>query len=112
LVLHFIDDVQEKLKLLRTIKENMKPGAPFVLVSAYGDRDDTELQDRLNVWGSFWLDAGYDSSKVNELVNKGIMKISFISENQIESLLKESGFLKITRFFSTGLFAGWMCHAE
>ncbi|HWO96453.1 MAG TPA: class I SAM-dependent methyltransferase [Bacillus sp. (in: firmicutes)] len=112
LVLHFVDDVQEKLKLLRTIKDNLKSGAPFVLVSAYGDRDDTELQDRLNVWKSFFLDAGYESSKMDEMVNKSIMKISFIPENQIERLLAESGFTNITRFYSTGLFAGWICHAE
>ncbi|GGI46940.1 methyltransferase [Paenibacillus marchantiophytorum] len=112
LVLHFIDDIQEKLKLLRTIKDHMKEGAPFVLVSAYGERDSAELRDRLNVWKSFWLDAGSDALKVNELVNKGIMKISFISENQIEGLLAESGFANITRFYSTGIFAGWICHAE
>ena len=40
LVLHFIDDVQEKLKLLRTVQDKLKPKAQFVLVSAYGDRDD------------------------------------------------------------------------
>ncbi|MGM0883829.1 MAG: hypothetical protein ACQEXQ_22695 [Bacillota bacterium] len=41
-------DDQEKLKLLGTIKDNMKPGAPFVLVSAYRDVN-AEIQDRLNV---------------------------------------------------------------
>lgn len=111
LVLHFVDDDQEKLKLLKTIKDHMKSGAPFVLVTAYGDRDDAELQDRLNVWKSFFLDAGWESSKV-EMVNRNIMKISFLPENQIERLLAESGFMNITRFYSTGLFAGWICHAE
>lgn len=56
LVLHFIDDEQEKLKLLRTIKGNLKSGTPFVLVSAYGDRGDAELQDKINVWKTFfWM---------------------------------------------------------
>ncbi|MFC3780407.1 methyltransferase domain-containing protein [Bacillus chungangensis] len=58
LVLYFVDDVQEKLKLLRTIRVNLKSGALFVFVSAYGDRDDTELQDRLNVWKSFFFGCG------------------------------------------------------
>lgn len=58
LVLHFVDDVQVKLKLLRTIKDNLKSGAPFILVSAYGNRDDTELKDRLNVWKSFFFGCG------------------------------------------------------
>ncbi|MED4584660.1 class I SAM-dependent methyltransferase [Brevibacillus choshinensis] len=115
LVLHFIDDEQEKLKLLRTIKDHVKPGAPFALVSAYGDRKDAEFQYRLNVWKSFFIDAGREPSKVDEMVNTGIMnpkKISLISENQIVRLLGEAGFTNITRFYSTGLFGGWICHAE
>lgn len=111
LVLHFIDDDQEKRKLLRTIKDNLKSGAPFVLVSAYGDRDDAELQDRLQVWKSFWMDAGRSSSEADEAL-KGVMKISFIPENEMEQILAASGFRNITRFYSTGLFAGWICHAE
>lgn len=111
LVLHFIKDVQQKLELLRTIKDKLKPGAPFVLVTAYGDPADAELQDRINVWKSFFFDVGYDSSKLDEM-GKGIMNISFIPEHHIEGLLAESGFTNITRFYSTGLFAGWICHAE
>lgn len=112
LVLHFIYNIQEMLKLLRSIKNNLKEGAPFVLVSAYDDPDEAELQDRLNVWKSFWIDGGHEASKVEEMVNKGIMKISFIPEKQIEDLLVESGFTNITRFYSTGIMAGWMCHAN
>ncbi|MFD2922239.1 class I SAM-dependent methyltransferase [Halobacillus naozhouensis] len=112
LVLHFIDDDQEKLKLLRTIKDNLKSGAPFVLVSAYGDRDDAELHNRLNVWKSFFLDEGHEPSKVDEMEDRIIMNISLIPEKQIEWLLEESGFTNIARFYATGLFAGWICHAE
>jgi tRNA (cmo5U34)-methyltransferase len=111
LVLHFVEDIQEKLKLLRSIKNHLKPGAPFVLVSAYGDSDSAELQDRINVWKTFFLDAGFEKSKVDDM-GRIIMKISFIPDNQIERLLKESGFTNITRFYSTGLFAGWICHAN
>ncbi|WP_172463514.1 hypothetical protein [Priestia endophytica] len=49
MVLHFIHDDQEKLKLLQAIKDDLKQGAPFVLVSAYGQRDGEELQNRLNI---------------------------------------------------------------
>jgi tRNA (cmo5U34)-methyltransferase len=112
LVLHFIDDVQEKLKLLGSIKDKLKPGAPFVLVSAYGNRGDSELQARLHVWRSFWIDAGRESSQVDELVNSGIKKLSLLPEIQIEGLLAQSGFTRITRFYSTGIMAGWICHAE
>ncbi|MBH5318753.1 class I SAM-dependent methyltransferase [Paenibacillus sp. GSMTC-2017] len=111
LVLHFINDVQEKVNLLKTIKANLKSGAPFVLVSAYGDRDDAELQDRMNVWKSFWLDNGRDLSTVDGMIIKAIQQLSFISENHIIQLLAEAGFTNITRFYSTGIMAGWICHA-
>lgn len=32
--------------------------------------------------------------------------------NELSAWLAESGFTNITRFYSTGLFAGWICHAE
>ncbi|MFF2531715.1 class I SAM-dependent methyltransferase [Brevibacillus sp. NPDC058079] len=112
LVLHFINDEQEKLKLLRAIKEQLKPGAPFVLVSAYGDLDDAELRNRLNIWKSFFLDVGYESAKVEEMGNTIMTKASFLSEPKIEQLLREAGFTNIGRFHSTGLFGGWICHAE
>jgi tRNA (cmo5U34)-methyltransferase len=45
-------------------------------------------------------------------MGKVIMNISFIPESQIAQLLKDAGFTNITRFYSTGLFAGWICQAE
>ncbi|PLR75272.1 methylase [Bacillus sp. V3-13] len=112
LVLHFVYELEAKLNLLRTVKANLKPGAPFVVVSAYGDRDGMELQDRLSIWKSFWLDAGHPQTNVDEMVNSRMMSLSFLPEAEIEQLLTEAGFRKVTRFFSTVLMAGWICHAE
>ncbi|WP_260472131.1 class I SAM-dependent methyltransferase [Bacillus canaveralius] len=112
LVLHFVYELEAKLNLLRTVKANLKPGAPFVVVSAYGDRDGMELQDRLSIWKSFWLDAGHPQTNVDEMVNSRMMSLSFLPEAEIEQLLTEAVFRKVTRFFSTVLMAGWICHAE
>ncbi|WP_147532944.1 class I SAM-dependent methyltransferase [Bacillus marasmi] len=111
LVLHFIQNIEDKLMLLKTTKKHLKPGAPFVLVCAYGDRDSTELQNRINVWKAFLQDAGFEKSKADER-GKIIMNISFIPESQIQQLLTDAGFTNITRFYSTALFGGWICHAE
>ncbi|MEK5431062.1 class I SAM-dependent methyltransferase [Lysinibacillus sp. FSL R7-0073] len=110
LVLHFIEDRQQKLNLLHNIHAQLKPGKPFVLACAYGDRNSNELQDRIKIWQSFFLDAGYKKSKVEDM-GKVIMNISFLSDHDIQELLKEAGFKQITRFFNSGLFAGWMSHA-
>lgn len=111
LVLHFIADEHAKRKLLESIQGHLKPGAPFVLVSAYGDRGDAELQGRLNVWKSLLLDGGIDPAKLDERAERILSGISWIPERQIERLLVESGFTNVARFFSTGLFGGWICHA-
>ena len=111
LVLHFIDNDLEKLKLLRAIRHHLKPGAPFALASAYGDRESAELQDRIKVWQSFFLDVGYTKAKVDDM-GKVIMNISFIPDSRIVQLLQDAGFTHVTRFFSAGLFAGWLCQAE
>lgn len=110
LVLHFIEDRQQKLNLLHNIHAQLKPGKPFVLACAYGDRNSDELQDRIKIWQSFFLEAGYKKAKVEDM-GKVIMNISFLSDQAIQELLKEAGFKQITRFFSSGLFAGWMSHA-
>ncbi|WP_261375909.1 hypothetical protein [Brevibacillus brevis] len=52
------------------------------------------------------------SAKVEEMGNTIMTKASFLSEPKIEQLLRESGFTNIGRFHSTGLFGGWICHAE
>ena len=44
------------------------------------------------------LDAGYTKEKVDSM-GKGIMNISFLSDQEIQQLLSEAGFQNITRFF-------------
>ncbi|MDQ0300506.1 tRNA (cmo5U34)-methyltransferase [Salibacterium salarium] len=112
LVLHFIHDEQEKQNLLTSIKNRLKPGAPFVLVSANGDLDSAELHNRLNVWKSFWLDAGHDTAHLDEMIGKLKKQVSFLTDTQIEQFLTAAGFTNISRFYSTGIMAGWMCHAK
>ncbi|MFZ4453541.1 class I SAM-dependent methyltransferase [Salibacterium aidingense] len=111
LVLHFIQDEQEKQNLLTSIRCRLKPEAPFVLVSANGDPDSAELHNRLNVWKSFWLDAGHDAEHLDEMITKLKKHVSFRTDAQIEQLLTEAGFTNISKFYSTGIMAGWMCHA-
>jgi len=110
LVLHFIENRQQKLNLLHNIHAQLKPGKPFILACAYGDRNSDELQDRIKIWQSFFLDAGYKKAKVEDM-GKVIMNISFLSDQDMQELLKEAGFKQVTRFFTSGLFAAWMSHA-
>ncbi|WP_353626199.1 class I SAM-dependent methyltransferase [Bacillus sp. JCM 19041] len=111
LVLQFIEGYEQKRALIKQIRKRVSTGTPFVLVTAYGDRNSNELQQRIEIWKSFFLDNGFDQTKVNGM-GKTIMNLSFTPEDQLIVLLEEAGFTNVTRFYSTGLFGGWMCEAD
>lgn len=58
------------------------------------------------------LDGGYEPAKADAAADHIVTGISFLPEQQIEQLLAEAGFTNITRFYATGLFGGWICHAH
>ena len=111
LVLHFIETIEEKLSLLKTVKENLKPGAPFVLVTMFGDQSKPEFDERMNLWKSIWLDLTNLTLEDVEGMEASVRELSFISAKQIEDLLEQAGFERITQFFSTTLFGGWIAHS-
>ncbi|MGE7913333.1 class I SAM-dependent methyltransferase [Lysinibacillus xylanilyticus] len=112
LVLHFIDDYQEKLATLKEIANNLKPGAPFVLVSKYGQLGSLETELQFDLWRAYWLQhTKLSPSEVAEM-EKSIRSLSFMREEDILSLLQQAGFTKPSRFFATTLFGGWICYKE
>lgn len=112
LVLHLIDCEEEKLTLLKEIRKRLKPGASFVMASMVGDREDPSFNELFALWRQSWIDrSSLTEAQVIEM-EKGIRALSFIPSNQIESLLAEAGFGRITSFFQTTFFTGWMCIAE
>jgi len=112
LVLHFVETKEEKLSLLKTVKENLSPGAPFVLVTMYGDQSQPEFDERMNLWKSIWLDLTNLTKEDVEGMEESVRELSFISSNEIENLLEQAGFDRVTQFFSTTLFGGWIAHTK
>jgi len=112
LVLHFINGAQEKLATLKEIANNLKPGAPFVLVSKYGQPGSLETELQFDLWRAYWLQhTKLTSSEVADM-EKSIRSLSFMPEEDILTLLQEAGFTKPSRFFATTLFGGWICYKE
>lgn len=111
LVLHFVETVEEKLSLLKTVRERLQPGAPFVLVSMFGDQSNPEFDERMNLWKSIWLDLTDLTQEDVEAMEESVRELSFIPATQVEELLQQAGFERVTQFFSTTLFGGWIAHA-
>ena len=112
LVLHFIEDIDEKRILLKKIRHHLSPGAPFVMASMYGNPSDPAFNELFALWKAYWLDStNLTEAEVNEM-EKTVRKLSFIPEEEIVRLLREAGFGNIAKFFTTNMFGGWICKAE
>ena len=112
LVLHFVETIEEKLSLLKTVRERLKPGSPFVLVSMFGDQSNPEFDERMNLWKSIWLDLTDLTQEDVEAMEESVRELSFIPASQMEELLNQAGFERVTQFFSTTLFGGWIAHSK
>ncbi|QUW23641.1 class I SAM-dependent methyltransferase [Sporosarcina sp. Marseille-Q4063] len=112
LVLHFIADNDEKLRQLKSIRQRLKPNAPFVLATMYGDLDDSGFNALFSLWKAYWLDSTNLSEVEVDEMEKSVRSLSFISEDEIELLLREAGFGSIAKFHQTNMFGGWICKAE
>ena len=111
LVLHFVETVEEKLSLLKTVNESLEPGSPFVLVTMYGDQSEPEFDVRMNLWKSIWLDLTDLTKDEVEGMEESVRELSFSSSTEIEELLEQAGFERVTQFFSTTLFGGWIAQS-
>lgn len=112
LVLHFIQSYEDKLSTLKEIWNHLQPGAPFVLVSKYGQPGTIETELQFDLWRSYWLQHTKLSVADVAEMEKSIRALSFMPEEAILTLLQEVGFIKPARFFATTLFGGWVCFKE
>jgi tRNA (cmo5U34)-methyltransferase len=108
MVLHFVADDGAKLNLLRSIASRLKPGAPLVLMDAYGDLTTSESQLLLEAWKHQQNLAGLTWEQVEGGMKERMQAIHFVSSDRIEELLTEAGFHRIQRFFQIVILGGWI----
>src|SRR5262249_52713224 len=96
LVLHFIPD-DEKEALLASISERLKPGAPFLMATLFGDINSTRFL-RLNDARTAWAVAkGMDPQVAKELCDPKRKDMHIVSEERLKSLLRSAGFIDVQR---------------
>lgn len=93
------------------MNEILEPGSPFILVTMYGDQSEPEFDVRMNLWKSIWLDLTDLTKDDVEEMEESVRELSFVSSTDIEELLKQAGFDRVSQFFSTTLFGGWIAHS-
>jgi tRNA (cmo5U34)-methyltransferase len=105
LVLHFLDDNGEKLKLLKAIAERLEPGAPFVMLDITGDKD--QVRKNLEILRLF-LPDGLDEEQVSSRLKRIEADLHPVSEKRVSELCTEAGFEPPLRFFQSAVYMGWL----
>lgn len=113
LVMHFLEDDGSKLQLLRDIGSRLEPGAPLLLVDAFGDSQSIEFKQTLKAWMMYPVILGVDEKTVEDgFKNQILQRLKFVPENRIKELLKEAGFGNAARFYTGFLYGGWVAFKE
>ncbi|MCG3086403.1 class I SAM-dependent methyltransferase [Sporosarcina cyprini] len=111
LVLHFIQDEQEKEELLRSIRKRLKPGAPFILAAMYRQGPVDEFDRLVNLWKVYWLETTGLSKEEVDKMEESVRSLSFLTEEAMRDLLHKTGFSTPTKFLQNTFFGCWICHA-
>ena len=112
LVMQFLADDGEKLHFLKSIYEKLKPGGLLILVDLEGEIG----SDAYNMLNGAWKNQQFFTRDENDRVGKEFKmrekEVHFIPQKRIESLLGESGFLKIHKFFQAYLFGAYIAQKK
>lgn len=112
LVMHFLPDDGTKLKFLTDIGDRLRSGAVFILVDLEGEVG----SDEYNSLNAAWKNQQFFKRGDNDTVTKEFAmrekEVQFIPQERIESLLKESGFIKIYKFFKAYTFGGYVAQKK
>jgi tRNA (cmo5U34)-methyltransferase len=108
LVMHFLNDDGAKLALLRSIAQHLQPGAPLVLVDAFGEPGSWEFEAACTGLRRYPLLHGLSADTVATAFSEVILKMfRFVPESRIMELLAEAGFTRAYRFYTGFLYGGW-----
>ena len=97
LVMHFVPDDGEKLRLLRSISARLKPGAPFVLADLHGDLNSDRFARFVAAWKRRQMALGMTGEEVEGLFRNILSEIRFVPENRITALIDARGRLRSRR---------------
>lgn len=111
LVMHFVPDNGEKLQLLQSIAQRLKPGSLLILSDIYGDKTSAQFAYFMAAWKHRMLALAAPPKKVEEF--QFIMSdLNVVPEARIVELLQSSGFEAIERFYTAFMYGGWVARFQ
>jgi tRNA (cmo5U34)-methyltransferase len=110
LTMHFMS-VAERKETLAEICRRLKPGAPFVMAHLSMPQDDEQRKLWLSRYVAFAVSSGLPSEKMEGTAEALKTKLSILSTEQEESMLRDAGFENVSSFYSAFTFRGWVAYA-
>ncbi|MDW6094478.1 class I SAM-dependent methyltransferase [Vibrio rhizosphaerae] len=106
-VIHHLNGINEKKKILSDIAAKLKPKAPFIMA---GNRFPYASKPQfLKAWGELWRINGASPEEVESKQAKILKGADPIVSNEAAvKLLEESGFIEAEQFFSSLFWSAWL----
>lgn len=108
LVEHLLPDKGAKLHLLEGIHRRMVSCGWFVLFGLHGNLTMERAQNALNAWVEFVTLQGLPEPMRDNVRHRATVEDSLISEERIQELLGEAGFVNIEKIYQLQLLGGWL----
>jgi len=108
LVLHFQADDGGKLRLLQDIATRLRPGAPLVLVDAFGEAGTPAFDRVMDAWMRYARYHGVLEEEETRYRQQVVDGVYFASAERMVELLLSSGFRNSRSFYRALVFGGWV----
>lgn len=108
LVMHFVSDNGEKLQLLQSLAQRLKPGATLILADIYGDKTSAQFAHFMAAWKHRVLALEVPPEKVDEQFQFIMSELNVVSEARTVELLHKAGFQTVERFYTAFMYGGWI----
>ena len=110
LVMHLLEDNGAKFEYLSNILYRLESGAPFILVDFCGDRTAPLFFNQIAAWKRNAQNRGVTPEMMQKQERVILEELPFVTENREIALLNAVGFSKITSFYQSFMYKGWIAH--
>lgn len=111
LTMHFVT-LEERRRTLAEIHRRLKPGAPFVIAHFSFPQGEGERALWLSRYAAFAVASGGMGPEKAATARAAIdARLTILTPEQDEAILREAGFSNISLFYAGFTFRGWVCYA-
>lgn len=111
LVFHFIAR-EQRLETLRQVRRRLKTGAPFALAHASFSQTEPERSQWIARHAAFGAPDGADPAQLENIRRALGTRLSILSTEEEEAMLREAGFSNVSLFYAGFSFKGWVAYAD